>query len=403
VVDSGQRAYDGPYEAEFQQRFAEFQTAKHGVLVSNGTVALQLALEALDIGYGDEVILPVNTWQATALAVVDVNAVPILVDVEPDTYSIDPIKAEAAITPRTRAIIAVHLYDVMADMDRIRALAKKHNLAVIEDCAHAHGSLWQDQGAGSLGSLGCFSHQSSKSLNAGEGGFVTTNDDALYERLYSLRNCGRPRPGSDEAIWQPMQGGNYRVTEWQAAVLLAQLERLPEQVEKRWANLQFLDRQLPEVDGIAPLLRPSQVTRQGMYSYVVRYKAEAFDDVPIAAFREALSAELGTRVGALYDPLNHSPLYLPHTKRRYHVGDAYWRAIDPAQFDTPVAEHAFANEAMVFSHPHLLADQEAMQSIVEACAKLQTHRDELRTWAATLGPAPEQHKLWPNARSGQAY
>jgi hypothetical protein len=106
-----------------------------------------------------------------------------------------------------------------------------------------------------------------------------------------------------------------------------------------------------------------------MYSYVIRYRAEAFDDVPVAAFRAALSAELGTRVGALYDPLNHSPLYLPHTKRRYHAGDAYWRAIDPAQFETPVAEHAFANEAMVFSHPHLLADQDAMQAIVEACAK----------------------------------
>jgi L-glutamine:2-deoxy-scyllo-inosose/3-amino-2,3-dideoxy-scyllo-inosose aminotransferase len=172
VVDSGNWAYDGPFEAEFQHRFAEFQTAKHGVLVANGTVALQLALEALDIGYGDEVILPANTWQATALAVVDVNAVPVLVDVEADTYSIDPVLAEAAITPRTRAIIPVHLYSVMADMDRIRALAKQYNLAVIEDCAHSHGSLWEGKGAGSLGDLGCFSHQSSKSLNAGEGGYV---------------------------------------------------------------------------------------------------------------------------------------------------------------------------------------------------------------------------------------
>jgi L-glutamine:2-deoxy-scyllo-inosose/3-amino-2,3-dideoxy-scyllo-inosose aminotransferase len=335
--------------------------------------------------------------------VVDVNAVPVLVDVEPDTYSIDPALVEAAITPRTRAIIPVHLYSVMADMDRIRAIAAKHNLAVIEDCAHSHGSLWEGKGAGSLGDLGCFSHQSSKSLNAGEGGFVTTDDDTLYEHLYSLRNCGRMRPGAEAEIWQPMQGGNYRVTEWQAAVLLAQLERLPEQVEKRWSNLQFLDRQLPEVDGIAPLRRPSQVTRQGMYSYVIRYRAEAFDDVPVAAFRAALGAELGTRAGALYDPLNHSPLYLPHTKRRYHAGDAYWRAIDPAQFHTPVAEHAFADEAVVFSHPHLLADRDAMQAIVEACAKLQTHRGELASWAAGIEPAPEQHKLWPNARSGQAY
>jgi L-glutamine:2-deoxy-scyllo-inosose/3-amino-2,3-dideoxy-scyllo-inosose aminotransferase len=380
VLDSGRWAFDGAHEAEFEQAFAGFQTVRQGLAVANGTVALQLALEALDIGYGDEVIVPVNTWQATAAACLDVNAVPILVDIEPDTYCIDPDQVEAAITPRTRAIIPVHLYNNTANMDRLRAIARRHNLLIVEDCAHSHGTLWQGQGVGALGNIGCFSFQSSKSLNAGEGGFVTTQDDRLYERLYSLRNCGRMRPGAEPATWEPVQSGNYRMSEWQAAVLQVQLGRLPEQVARRESNMLFLNRHLAEVDGIAPMLRRPQVTRQGMYAYVFRYDADAFG-APVQAFRQAMGAELGTHIGGIYDPLNHSPLYQPHTKRRYHLNEEHWQAIDPSRFVTPVAERAFTQESVVISQPHLLADGSAMQAIVEACAKLHDRRSELAAWA----------------------
>ena len=260
-------------------------------------------------------------------------------------------QVEAAITAETRAIIPVHLYCSLADLDRLLEIANRHDLVLIEDCAHSHGSRWRQRGVGSIGHAGCFSFQSSKSLNAGEGGCVTTNDPRLRERLYSLRNCGRQRPGADDAQWEAVQGGNYRITEWQAAVLAAQLERLPQQVELREANLGFLNTHLAEIDGIAPLVRRPQVTRQGIYAYVFRYNREAFDNVPVQAFRQAMSAELGTSVGGLYHPLNHSPLYQPQTKRRYHVNESYWRAIDPAQFETPVAEHAYANEAVVSEPP----------------------------------------------------
>ncbi|MEZ4867176.1 MAG: DegT/DnrJ/EryC1/StrS family aminotransferase [Caldilineaceae bacterium] len=381
VLESGHWAYDGPFEAKFEAGFAQLQSARHGLNVANGTVALQLALEALDIGYGDEVIVPVNTWQATAAACLDVNATPVLVDIEPETYCIDPAKVAAAITPRTRAIIPVHLYNSLADMDRLLDLARQHNLAVIEDCAHSHGSRWRDQGVGTLGAIGCFSLQGSKSLNAGEGGIVLTNDDRLYERLYSLRNCGRMRPGADATVWEPVQSGNYRMTEWQAAVLCAQLERLPAQLVKREANLAFLNTHLAEIPGIQPMLRRSQVTRQGIYQYALRYDPEAFNEVPVTLFRKALGAELGTNVGGIYYPLNHSPLYQPHTKRRHHLNDDYWQAIDATRFTTPVAERAFSTESVLLSHPHLLADELAMQAVVDAVVKLHEQRDELAAWA----------------------
>jgi L-glutamine:2-deoxy-scyllo-inosose/3-amino-2,3-dideoxy-scyllo-inosose aminotransferase len=381
VLESGHWAYDGPVEARFQQAFCDLHTVKHGLTVMNGTIALQLALEALGIGYGDEVIVPANTWQATAAACLDVNATPILVDIEPDTYCLDPDKAAAAITSRTRAIIPVHLFNSIADMDRILDLAQRHNLHVIEDCAHNHGSLWRGRGVGSLGDIGCFSFQSSKSLNAGEGGFVMTNSDRLYERLYSLRNCGRQRPGADPANFEPVQSGNYRMSEWQSAILTAQLERFPEQLATREANLTFLNAQLAQLPGIKPLLRRPQVTRQGMYGYVLRYDPEAFNEVPVAAFRKALGAELNTNVGGLYFPLTHSPLYQPQTKPRHHLNEEYWQAIDPTRFDTPVAERAFTTESVLFSHPHLLASQEAIQAIVHGISKLHEHRDELAAWA----------------------
>jgi L-glutamine:2-deoxy-scyllo-inosose/3-amino-2,3-dideoxy-scyllo-inosose aminotransferase len=381
ALESGHWAYDGPFETAFQDAFAAYHTARHALCVTSGTVALQLALEALDIGCGDEVILPANTWQATAVAVLDVNAIPILVDIEPDTYAIDPAQAEAALTPRTRAIIPVHLFDNVADMDRLLAFARKHNLAVIEDCAHAHGAQWRGQGVGSLGDIGCFSLQSSKSLNAGEGGVVLTNEGRLRERLYSLRNCGRMRPGAAVEEWEPVQGGNFRMTEWQAAILCAQFERLPAQVEKRQANARFLDQHVSQIPGLNPLRQRPEVTRQGMYRYVVRYDPESFNEVPVEAFRRALSAEIGEWVGGVYHPLTRSPLYKPQTKKRYRLSDEHWRALDPARFAAPVAERAYEREAVLFGHAALLGESAAMQAIVDACAKLSAERDELASWA----------------------
>ncbi len=381
VLTSGKWAGDGPMEAQFQRSFADLHTARHGIAVNSGTMALQVALEALDVGVGDEVILPVNTWQATAVSVLDVNAVPVLVDIEPETYAIDPVAIEAAITPKTRAIIPVHLYCNIANLDAIVSIARKHNLAVIEDCAHSHGSTWKGQGVGTLGDIGCFSLQASKTLNAGEGGVVITNDDRLHERLYALRNCGRMHKDADPTTWQPLQGGNARMTEWQAAVLCGQLERLPDQLVRRERSLHALNAGIDQVDGLASLDRRPEITRQAVYGYVFRYEPEAFNEVPVQAFRKALAAELGTSVSGVYNPLNSSPLYQPHTKKRYHLSDDYLAAIDPKRFVTPFAQRAYEQESVVLNHPTLLADPEVVQKIVDGCVKLYEHRDELAAWA----------------------
>jgi L-glutamine:2-deoxy-scyllo-inosose/3-amino-2,3-dideoxy-scyllo-inosose aminotransferase len=311
VLASGRWANDDPVEREFERLFAERHTAKHGLCVANGTVALQVALEALDVGVGDEVIVPGLTWQATAASVLDVNATPVLVDVCLETLCLDPALVAAAITERTKAIVAVHLYGAVADLDAIGAIAEHYGLAVIEDCAHAHGSCWRARGVGSMGAIGAFSFQASKTLTAGEGGFVMTDDDRLYERLYSLRNCGRRRPGCADADWRPIQSGNYRMTELQAAVLIGQLERLEEQQLQRAANACALDDVIGEIPGVVPQRCDERVTTRNLYAYVFRYDPLAFAGLSIGSFRRALELETGVPFRAPYRPLDMSALYQP--------------------------------------------------------------------------------------------
>ena len=374
VVASGVWSFDGPKEWQFCQEFAAFSGARYCLTVANGTVAIQLALEALDIGAYDEVIVPGLTWQATAAACLDVNAIPVLVDVDPETYCLDAAKAEAAITPRTRAIIVVHLYGAMANMDELMDLARRRNLALIEDCAHQHGSQWNGRGVGTLGQVGAFSLQQSKVLTSGEGGLTLTDDWDVFQRLYSLRNCGRPfQPGSPT-----VQSGNYRLTELQAALLLAQMEHMKERVSLRDENARYLNAQLEQVPGIRPMVRYPQVTRQSYYCFSFRYDAEAWGGIPGKQVRRALGAELGLGVSGTYEPLNNCSLYKPHTKRRHRLSEAYWRAIDPIRFELPVCQKAFEDEAVVIWQGMLLAEREEMDLVAQAVAKLYENREEMR-------------------------
>lgn len=374
VTRSGVWSFDGPKEWEFAEKFAAFSGAKYGLCVANGTVALQLALEALDVGAWDEVIVPGLTWQATAAAALDINAIPILVDVDLETYTIDPKAAEAAITDRTKAIIPVHLYGCMADMDAILALAKKHNLKVVEDCAHQHGSQWNGKGAGSIGDLGAFSLQETKILTCGEGGVVLTNDRDLMLRVYSLRNCGRLYKDTEG---QHIQSGNYRITEFQAAILLAGFERLESQTLLRDENAQYVNAKLAEIDGITPMKRHPQVTRQAYYYFTFRYDAEKFKGLPVAKMREALTAEIGLPVEHLYQPLNNCELYQPLTKRRYHINEEYWKAIDPRRFSLPVCEHVHNVEGVGMHHAVLMGTKDDMDDLVRGIEKIKDNVDEL--------------------------
>ena len=217
----------GTEVAEFENRFAAMHGCKHGIAVVNGTVSLRTALLAAGIRAEDEVIVPPYTFISTASAVIEANAIPVFADIDLDTFNLDPEAVRAAITPRTKAVIPVHFGGQPADMEAIMTIAREAGLTVIEDAAHAHGATYRQRPAGSLGHLASFSFQSSKNLTAGEGGIVTTNDDALAEACRSIQNCGRAADG----LWYEHHviAGNYRLGEFQGAVLNCQLDRLQEQ------------------------------------------------------------------------------------------------------------------------------------------------------------------------------
>src|SRR5207248_901267 len=231
---------------EFERAFATFHRAKHGVAVTNGTAAIEVVMAALNVGPGDEVIVPDFTFIATASAVLFAGALPVLVDVRPDTHCIDPDLVEAAITPRTKAIIAVHMGGHPADLDRLAEIAARHNLALVEDSSHAHSSEWRGRRIGTFGMAGTFSFQSSKLMTAGEGGMIISNDDQFERLARSVHDCGR-MPG--EWFYSHfIYGSNYRLSEWQGAVLNVQLSRLDNQTAHRHKNARLLDKMLDKIE-----------------------------------------------------------------------------------------------------------------------------------------------------------
>lgn len=348
---------------EFGARFAAAQGAAYGLPVSNGTVAIELALKAIGIERGDEVIVPAYTWDSTAGAVLFAGGVPVFVDSDPDTYCLDPAQLARAFTSRTRAVLPVHLGMSMADMDAILIFARKHGLAVIEDCAHAHGAQWMGRGAGSLGDAGTFSFQSSKLMSAGEGGAVITSNAGVQERVAVLVNCGRAAelaPNGYRAV-----GHNYRMSEFQAGVLLAQLDRLPAQTATRAANVQRLETALTGLDGIRPLRRDPRQTRHAFYQYVLRYDAGHFGGVSREAFVAALAAEGVPAEGVFYEALHRSALF--------PAAPGSFRALP-----CPVAEHAAYEESVWIPHWVFEGSSKDAEDAAAAIWKIHDHIDELR-------------------------
>ena len=358
--------------ARFEREWADFCGSRFCALLTNGTHTLQVALETLDIGAGDEVIVPGLTWQATASAVCDVNAIPVLVDIDPSTLCIDPRKIEAAITPRTRAIVPVHLYHRMADLDEITSIARTHGLHVIEDCAHTHGSQWDGVGAGTLGDFGSFSFQRSKLVTAGEGGALLMQDEDAYWKVVSQRSCGREyKPGVK------VHSGNYRMTSFQAAVLRGQLAALRENAPVIDRHGLALDRAVAAAPGVCPLQRSPHITRQCSYAFAFLYDKEAFDGLDCAVFRTALSAELGLSFGTTYTPLSHSEVYYPHTKKRHQLSADYVQAITPSRWPLPVADDVWQNQAVVTGWSIFACPPERAACLTDAIAKVYEHRREL--------------------------
>ncbi len=363
----------GTKTLEFEQAFARFHGARHGVAVTNGTAAPEVAMAALGIGPGDEVILPDFTFVATASAVLFANALPVLVDVLPDTYCIDPKLAEAAITPRTKAIVAVHMGGHPADLDALTDLAQKKGLALIEDSSHAHASEWRGKRIGTYGTAGTFSFQSSKLMTAGEGGMIISNDDTFERNARSVHDCGR-MPG--EWFYSHfIYGSNYRLSEWQGAVLMAQLGRLDEQTRRRHQNSRVLDRELSKIPGITPQKLDARCTRNGQYAYIFHFNNKEFAGISTERFIEARNAE-GIPNQASYPPLHELHMFRNGEYRKCLSGAQAKEEHGFLKHKFPHTQSA-AWETVWIPQPALLGDEQDMHEIVAAISKIQKHAKDL--------------------------
>jgi dTDP-4-amino-4,6-dideoxygalactose transaminase len=373
----GGQPFPGKHAAMFAKKFAEYHTAKYAQCVNTGTVAIQASLIAVGVRPGDEVIVPAYTWEGTVGPVLLVNAVPVFVDIDPDTYCIDAKLIEKAITPKAKAILPVHLGMRFADMDEILRIAKKHNLKVVEDCAHAHGGMWNGKGAGSMGDLGAFSFQSSKLITSGEGGAVITNNLEYMELVQSYINAGRA--SLTDQYHHRIIGFNYRLGEFQAAVLTPQLERLPEQGAMREKNMKHFESRMKNKKEIALLKPEPRITRQAPYGYVFKYFEDKAKGIPRAAFVAALQLEGIPCDGLFYEPVYKSSLFPVKAEDFPALSWGREKPLDlRSMYSCPEADKAAYHEAVWFPHQNFLGDTKDVDNIADAIEKVLDNIEELR-------------------------
>lgn len=350
---------------KFEMEFAAYCGSKYALTCANGSVALRLALIACGVRPGDEVIIPPYTFIATATIVIEANCVPVFVDIDPDTYNLDSSKIEAAITPKTKAIIPVHFAGLACDMDKIMDIAATHNLYVIEDTAHAHGGEYKGKKLGSIGHAGCFSFQSSKNLNAGEGGLIVTDDEKLFDMMNSLRNVGRVKGGQ----WYEHHylGCNYRITQFQAALLSKQLERLEEQTRRRDENGRYLASQLQSIEGITPLRRGVGETLHTYHLFIFRYDSAKFNGMSKREFAEALAGEGVPAFMGYPKPIYEQPVFQNKNFMCYAIPDY----VDYTGVRCEVAEKACYEEGIWILQHGMLGTRDDMSQFAKAIEKIQ--------------------------------
>ena len=357
------RVWGGYHESvgEFERRFAAFHQAQFGIATANGTVSLEIALVAAGIQPGDEVIVPPITFVASATSIARVGAVPVFVDIDPDTINLNPVAVEQAITERTRGIVLVHFAGCPADLDSLTALCDKHKLILIEDCAHAHGAEWRGRRVGTFGQFGSFSFQGSKNMTAGEGGILITNDPNLAERARSISNQGRRTGG--EWYEHVNLGTNARLTGFQAALLLNQLERLPAQLQTRSERAKQLREGLKQIDGIkaTPQDVDERITTHGLHLFSMRLDDAISRATPRSEIVNALQAE-GLPVTPGYPhPIYRNALFQSHA----HKVNA-----------CPVAED-YCRRSLWLPHNVLLADATWIDEALTAMQKVLGSLDRL--------------------------
>jgi dTDP-4-amino-4,6-dideoxygalactose transaminase len=360
---SGQSRTGGRFDREISERWAEYIGVRHALTCASGTAGLNIALEALGIGPGDEVIVPGMTWVACPQTVYNAGAVPILVDIDPETLCLAPSAVRAAITARTRAIMLVHAYCSVADLDALVEISSSSGIPLIEDCSQAHGAAWRGRRVGSFGKVSVFSTHQSKLLTSAEGGLVCTNDADLHSKMLQARSDGRRYTGQvSPANWMTfaadgtVQGRNFVMSELGAALLVGGLAELDAQLARRSENFAELARCLAEVGGVEPISCPDQVTNRVVWRLVLRLDLNEFGGANLEQVGRAVSEELDLPVEPVDAPFSRNRLYQP--LRVVRVA----RRADAAEFDLNVRAAArlkcgSINPSLsrITSQPHMTA------------------------------------------------
>jgi perosamine synthetase len=367
----------GTKVTEFEKKYAELIGAKRCLATASGTTALMVALHVLGVDAGDEVIVSPYTFIATYNVVFLTKALPVFADTDPETFQINPDKIEERINENTKAILPVHILGLPANMDKINAIAKKHNLVVIEDACQAWMAEWKGKKVGTLGDLGCFSFQNSKHLPAGEGGAVVGDNEEIMDRCCSFHNCGRPFGSVKRTSGYPIRGSNRRMQEFQAVILMSQMKRLEKDTQKRTENANYLTSRIKDIPGIVPHKLYEEVTRAAYHLYPFRYKKEHFNNLPRAKFLSALSAE-GIPCSGGYGPqyndgLIEEALNSPGYKRLYSRErlKRYRQELHYPDNDQ------LCKEAVWFTQNMLLGPKEDIDDIADAILKVYENRDKL--------------------------
>ena len=346
---------------ELEDKFALFHEAKSCIAINTGTNALWVALKAAGVSSGDEVIIPAYTFIATATAVLMANATPVFVDIEPNTFNMDPNLIESAITDRTKVIIPVHIGGNPADMESIIDLAMKHKLIIIEDAAQAHGAEWDGKKVGALHKGGIFSFQSSKNMSAGEGGAIVSNDEDFMDTCFAYYNCGRHRDGD----WYEHRiiGGNHRMSAMAASLLIPQFETIENDMRIRDKNRQKLDQALSDMD-LEITHRYKKVTRESNHLYLLRYKAENFNDISREKFFDAMRAE------GVYTYAGYNPLYREDVFKGQGDDFPWLKNVNYSNISCPVTEQIADYQSVWLTQNHLLGDESDIQDIINAFEKV---------------------------------
>lgn len=368
---------------EFEKEWSAALGVKRTLTVVNGTNALITAINQLGIGGGDEVLVPPYTFIATVQAILMNGAMPVFVDIDPHTYQIDTTKIEAKITPRTKAILPVHILGMPADMESIMAIAKKHNLLVVEDACQALLTEVNHKKAGTMGHAGCFSFQNSKNLPIGEGGAIVSNDDAFMDRCVSFSNYGFPYGSNIGAVGggSVVLGNKVRFTEYQAAIGLAQLARLDAQTTTREENAKYLKSRIEKIPGIVPYKLYDNATRVSFHLFSFRYKESAFKGLTREDFMKSLRAENVPCSGGYVSTLNSQP-YLNDAFKTQNFQKMYPKEM--LDFDKfKERNHCPENdelckEAVWFSQSMLLGSRSDMDAIAAAIEKTHTNAESIK-------------------------